>query len=495
MVIKMTNNRRVYLLLFITVIYALTAYFSNGYHHPDEHYQIIEFAGLKAGWNDWVDMAWEYDAQIRPVLQPMIAFVVIELMSFVGTTDPFILAMCLRFLTAFFALFSICFFVRSFLPAIDKRYHTAYVILSFLLWFLPFVNVRFSSESWAGLTLMLSVALVYKSGLKDTFFRYIGIGILMGMSFEFRFQMALAIIGVLLWMIIVRKSNIRQLAGIFIGGLFVLVFCTLLDSWYYGEFVFTPYKYFEYNIVQDVASIFGISPWYYYFERILNAPTLIIGFIILCALIIVLVLDSKNLILWTIIPFLVIQSFIPHKELRFLFPIVNFTPFILVLAYQSISPKLKGQSVKTITHFLLLALMIINSIGLIMMTFKPAGNGKAQMARYIREHYPEGVTVCCLISNGPFSEGWGKGLTARFYIDKNIDLINISHVRDNKVLKNKDLIYVLPKGLYFEREYCERIGYSVRYQSIPRWIEMMNALYRVYYDDALLILYSESDEK
>ncbi|WP_106831233.1 hypothetical protein [Parabacteroides pacaensis] len=43
----------------ILVIYFLIAIHSSGYYHPDEHFQIIEFAGLKAGWNQAADLPWE----------------------------------------------------------------------------------------------------------------------------------------------------------------------------------------------------------------------------------------------------------------------------------------------------------------------------------------------------------------------------------------------------------------------------------------------------
>ena len=47
------------------MIFAISAIFNNGYYHPDEHYQIIEFAELKTGNNQQSDLAWEYTAKIR----------------------------------------------------------------------------------------------------------------------------------------------------------------------------------------------------------------------------------------------------------------------------------------------------------------------------------------------------------------------------------------------------------------------------------------------
>jgi phosphatidylinositol glycan class B len=46
----MFSSKRNLLFLLIPAIYLLTALNSAGYHHPDEHYQIIEFAGLKGDW-------------------------------------------------------------------------------------------------------------------------------------------------------------------------------------------------------------------------------------------------------------------------------------------------------------------------------------------------------------------------------------------------------------------------------------------------------------
>lgn len=47
----MTEKRLIPVGIVVMVIYALTVIHSNGYHQPDEHYQIIEFACLKGGWN------------------------------------------------------------------------------------------------------------------------------------------------------------------------------------------------------------------------------------------------------------------------------------------------------------------------------------------------------------------------------------------------------------------------------------------------------------
>jgi GPI mannosyltransferase 3 len=55
------------------VVRILTAWFNGGYFHPDEHWQILEFAWYKLGHEPASILPWEFPAQIRPGLQPWIA--------------------------------------------------------------------------------------------------------------------------------------------------------------------------------------------------------------------------------------------------------------------------------------------------------------------------------------------------------------------------------------------------------------------------------------
>ena len=54
---------------------AVAAYFSYGYYHLDEYYQIIEFTSFKLGKTPAAELAWEYHRLSRPWMQPAIYFV------------------------------------------------------------------------------------------------------------------------------------------------------------------------------------------------------------------------------------------------------------------------------------------------------------------------------------------------------------------------------------------------------------------------------------
>jgi phosphatidylinositol glycan class B len=479
----------------ILSIYVITAIFSTGYHHPDEHFQLIEFTGLKGGWNTGADLPWEYDSQIRPALQPMLALFLFKIFGIFGIEDPFSLAMGLRLFTALVSLFCIRRLVRSVTPDIEESNRRAFVLLSCLLWFLPAINVRFSSETWAGLMLMISVAGLYQACPCTRLF-YIAIGVLWGLSFEFRYQMAAALLGLFLWLIFIRKEKPAHLLYILYGSLGVVVCCTALDSWFYGNWVFAPWNYFKSNIIDGVASHFGTSPWYFYLEAIINRPTMLIGFMILFSFLLFVFFDYRNIIVWCLLPFLLLHSLIPHKELRFLFPVVNFAPFILMLGYQKIRSLWSSPSVKFILYPVLGIAFLINVGGLAMMSFKPANNGNVNMIKYLHEQYPDKVNLYTIAYSNPYSEGPHKGLFARFYANDKIRIKNLSdafRLHAPVQLKERDLVMLMAG--YHERSYLEQQGFVIEKQSIPCWIEQMNKLYHVYREYTILLLYSKPNDK
>ena len=61
-------------LLLLTAVVIVTAWFSNLFYFPDEHYQVLEFMGHKLGITPASALPWEFHQRIRPWLQPAIYF-------------------------------------------------------------------------------------------------------------------------------------------------------------------------------------------------------------------------------------------------------------------------------------------------------------------------------------------------------------------------------------------------------------------------------------
>src|ERR1700757_84805 len=73
------------------LINIVAAWFSVGYHHPDEHFQILEVCNYKLENSPVTDLPWEFAAKIRPGLQPFIAYCFITVFNAVGINSPFII--------------------------------------------------------------------------------------------------------------------------------------------------------------------------------------------------------------------------------------------------------------------------------------------------------------------------------------------------------------------------------------------------------------------
>jgi GPI mannosyltransferase 3 len=313
-------------------IFLWAAWMSEGYYHPDEHFQIIEFGQYLLGVNDQTDLAWEFKAQIRPALQPMMAAGLIGFFRLIGLENPFYLAFILRAITALAALGVYVLIARMAAAALPQS-NSKSVFLSFcaFMWFMPFLSVRFSSEQWAAITFLLGIYWVvhYADSPKNRI-ALLGAGVFWGLSFFLRFQMAFALLGVFVWMIFIQKRGLKDLALLVVGGLVAGAFCMYLDSILYGKWVFTPYNYYKSNIVEGKAASFGTEPWWWYFGALFFDLIIPISMALFLLAAQGIRNHLKHVFLWALVPFLLGHMLIGHKELRFLFPMA--VPFLFLVA-------------------------------------------------------------------------------------------------------------------------------------------------------------------
>jgi phosphatidylinositol glycan class B len=156
--IPKTFKRNYILITLIAIlVYLFTAFLSEGYYHPDEHFQLLEFANFKRGLTVEYKLPWEYREQIRSSFQPWIAFSMIKILQFTGIENPHIYILILRLITAILSIYVINRFYMNNFKQFNPNYWTMYLLLSYFLWFLPFINVRFSGETWSGLFFIFAI--------------------------------------------------------------------------------------------------------------------------------------------------------------------------------------------------------------------------------------------------------------------------------------------------------------------------------------------------
>ena len=463
------------------VLYVVSAWFSTGYYSGDELLSIIEFAAYKIGTIEPEQLTWDFDARIRPALQPFIAFLLFKVLGFLRITDPYTQAFILRLLTALLAVFSIRFFTRTCRKRVRPEFHAVYLFLSYFLWFLPCVNVRFMSESWSGIMLLNAMSVLLNPNIRK--YKFYLVGGLLGLSFLFRYQNAFLAIGLFLWLIIIRKERILSLTKLLTSGIAVFLLGIFLDIWLYGEFVLTSWNYFYVNLVDGVASSFGTEAWWNYFYSIFRFSFFPIGIPIIISFFLLTIKKPRNIFIWTILPFFVIHSIIPHKELRFLFPVVNLVPIILILAYQEIdqaitSWKRPGQLA---LRYVLVVLLAINCVGAVTVSLKPSDVGLMTITRYIRQNYGD-MSIRLISFNQSNPYGRPEYITT-FYMEddmEDIRLGSLNELADSLLHKNKVNLLVLKREdaeTVLTQELLNRYSATKKVQCIPEWMEPLMTLY------------------
>jgi GPI mannosyltransferase 3 len=302
----------------------ICSWFSIGFYQADEHFQILEFCNYKMGHSPATDLCWEYQQKARASLLPGIAYLVGEVMNWCNLYNPFTLAFLLRLFTAIAGWFITSKMCLLLLPKLKNPVSERLLILmSFFLWFMPYLAVRFTPENVSGIILLYALYLILSIDEKTTaiYARYMAAGLFFGIAFFIRFQVAFAIGGFVAWSILINKTNWKYIMLLAISILMAIGINILIDHWFYRAWTFTPFNYYYANIIQHKAASFGVNPWWYYFYAFFIAAAPPISVILLILFFVGTFKNLKDSLLWVIIPFIVPHFFIGHKELRFLFPV------------------------------------------------------------------------------------------------------------------------------------------------------------------------------
>lgn len=322
------------------VFHLVTAWFSLGYHSADEQFQILEFLSYKLGHAPVGTLAVEFPERMRPWLQVLLDYGIVRVWQFVGVEDPFVWVRSLRFfngLIGWASVVALAHAARVWFTNPSARRWAIRLLCG--LWYLPLLHVRPSSESLAGSTFCLGVALLTLWPQRAS--TWIAAGALWALSFESRFQMGLMIAGGAAWLAYsayrTKTGPMRHWAGLAGGFLAVFALGRLADFWGHGDWSFTPWNYFSYNLVRGEVSRYGQEPWW---DPLLRMPAKeswpILGLLATWATVLGWYFAPRHFLTWAQIPFFLIHELIAHKEFRFFFPIALGAPILMVYGGQGL---------------------------------------------------------------------------------------------------------------------------------------------------------------
>lgn len=295
-------------------------------YYPDEQFQTIEMGGklvYSYGWKSW-----EWFIGIRSYFVPFFYSLFIKILSFLKIQYGSSLIYSLKFLTG-------CFVFLSYFFSFIKFYKTErnFSIFGIVLYFIPallyFSTTTFSDTLSLAAVFLLFSSLYYfeKRDSKQKFW----ITFFLTSLIFIRFQNILFLFYFIL--VALKQRNMKALKPIYLG-IILSLFLQGLTDWVTYSYPFqSSILNVYYNFFKNVASMNGVSPYYYYFQQFFE--NFGIGFTLISfSSFIYQSFYKKNPFFITGLFFFLVHCCIPHKEFRFIFPIIPFLIFSTLLSIQ-----------------------------------------------------------------------------------------------------------------------------------------------------------------
>ncbi|HOV15122.1 MAG TPA: hypothetical protein PK771_12610, partial [Spirochaetota bacterium] len=466
-------------ILILFIIMLVASIFSYGFFHYDEHYQIVEYVGLKLGKSTQSDMTWEYGAKIRPWLQPGFYYIIAKGLTFFGVENPFYLVFAFRFVTGLFGILAILLLILLsnfyFKDDTDKKKSIVYIFL--FLFFIPYFIVRTSSESLSGSFFIIGFALLFLFSKKVS--KYIETpnliafvtGLLFGLSFQFRYQIAFMIIGFGLWFLIFSSSNylknFLKILLMLVGFLITLAIGVLVDYWGYGEWGLSFWNYFYRNLVEKASENWGVDPFWGYLYLVNMNIFVPLTIFIMVSFFIYWIRYPKSIITFITVIFFLGHSAVAHKEARFLFPMIFFVPFVIVEAFSRKGDRLDffGKIYEMRKTIIAKLFYILNFIYLIFLIFFDMRFDLPIQKEVIKSKI--GTTLYCLENANPYDN---YGAKMNFYKPKDLNILSVTKSDiDNLLIENKK-IYVVSDGIKNPIKDNEIYKVTIKYKKFPDFI-------------------------
>ncbi|MBK8481128.1 MAG: hypothetical protein IPL40_08115 [Proteobacteria bacterium] len=145
-------------------------------------------------------------------------------------------------------------------------------------------------------------------------------GLLTGLAVFLRFQNGLVVVGLLGWLLAQRRG--REAAFLAAGAIVIAALVGGLLDWLSWGAPFHAFRrYLSYNLLEGRASAYGVSPASFYLTTLSSAAGLALTVALAAGLGGALLGRARGVAL-LVAGFVVIHSLVPHKELRFIVPVL-----------------------------------------------------------------------------------------------------------------------------------------------------------------------------
>jgi hypothetical protein len=252
-------------------------------------------------------------------------------------------------------------------------------ILLGLFWFMPFMSVRNLVEFACITPLIYATWIVIKNENNENNYPYIIAGIFLGIAFSIRFQTIMFTGGFGLALLFTKRIKQALILG-FSFLLMTLIIQGGTDYIIWGKPFVEFTEYVRYNI--ENANTYFVQQWYMYLILIVG---ILIPPISLFLFFGFLRSWKKHLLLFLpSFAFLILHSYFPNKQERFILPII---PFIIMLGYIGWSDFIKTStywlSHKQLLTKLWIFFWILNTIPLLVVSVAYSKKNRVEAMSYI----------------------------------------------------------------------------------------------------------------
>jgi len=303
------------------LIFAVTPWINPGFIAMDDYSSLTRFY-IPAQAHSVSEVL--KHSEIRSPIPRLVLLGVAKLLHAAGVENPMLQYKIVLTLIGLFAFGIFFLFLPSFFPFSDDPNKTvlATALLGFFF-FSPFLFTRLMIESLSAPLLFASGALCCQYLRTPRVRLLIASIIFLTAASIFRVQSGVCLLGILF---IVLKKDVRHLLPVGIAGILLFVGTGLLDLWLRGSFHLSLISYLRFNFYH--SSDFGRTPFYTYLALLFAVtlpPTLVsryrgFSWKLNYSLI------SPAVFFFAI--FVLSHTLVPHKEDRFMIPIV---PIFIVL--------------------------------------------------------------------------------------------------------------------------------------------------------------------
>ena len=285
------------------------AFHDDGLLWPDEYYQSLEPAHRAVFGYGW--QAWEFLEGARHWTLPGFVALVMKVSSAIGLDylKAVEVTFCLASTATAWATWRLAR-AQDASPFSAAVGATVFSLMGLAVYAAP----RAMGESLSALPVALALAIVCKPSTR------VGLviaGALLSIAVGLRLQNGLFCIGAL-WLLLAarRRSDAGVLFGVLLFGALAY---GLVDQLTWGAPFHSARQYLRFNVIEGRSSDFGTAPFFHYARALVTAEGLtmvpLIALTIFGA-------RSRPAVALIALAFFVVHSLIPHKELRFLFPII-----------------------------------------------------------------------------------------------------------------------------------------------------------------------------